>query len=154
MGGYRHCVDRMIRRCISESEMRVILQHCHSLEYGGNFNGQRTIAKVLQSGFYWPTLFKDVHSFVKTCDRWKRMGNISSKNEMPLNSILEVELFDVWGISFIGPFPSSYGKKYILLEVDYVSKWVEAILTVTCDGKVVLKFLLNHILRFGTHREL
>ena len=75
--------------------MRVILLLCHSLECGGHFNGQRTTRKVLQSGFYWSTLFKDAHSFVKTYDRCQRTGNISRKNEMPLNSILEVELFDV-----------------------------------------------------------
>ena len=92
---YRHCVDQMIRRCILENEMRVVLLHCHSLECSVHFSGQRTTAKVLQSGFYWPTLFKDAHSFVKTCDICQRTGNISRKNEMPLNSILEVELFDV-----------------------------------------------------------
>ena len=46
----------------------------------------------------------------------------------PLNLILEIELFDVWGIEFMGPFPNSFGNQYILVDVDYVSKWVEAIL--------------------------
>ena len=59
-------------------------------------------------------------------------------NEMPLNTILEVELFNVWGIDFMGQFTSSYNNKYILLMVDYVSKWVEEIATPTNDGKVVL----------------
>ena len=60
---------------------------------------------------------------------------------MPLTNVLEVELFDVWGIDFMGPFPSSYGYKYILLAIDYVSKWVEAIPTITCDAKIVLSFI-------------
>ena len=73
---------------------------------------------------------------------------------MSLTNILEVELFYVWGIDFMGPFPSSYGHKYILLEVDYVSKWVEAIPTITCDIKVVLCFIKSNIFsRFGTPRE-
>ena len=55
------------------------------------------------------------------------MGNISRRNEMPLQGILVVQIFDVWGIDFMGPFPSSFGNIYILLDVDYVSKWVEAI---------------------------
>ena len=54
------------------------------------------------------------------------MGNISKRHEMPLQGILVVQLFDVWGIDFMGPFPSSFGNLYILLAVDYVSKWVEA----------------------------
>ena len=69
------------------------------------------------------------------------MRNISRRQELPLKNILEVKLFDVWGIDFMGPFPPSFGFVYILLAVDYVSKWVEAIATTTNDAKVVLKFL-------------
>ena len=54
------------------------------------------------------------------------MGNINRKNEMPMQGILVVKIFYVWGIDFMGPFPSSFGNIYILLAVDYVSKWVEA----------------------------
>ena len=74
---------------------------------------------------------------------------------MPLNNILEVELFDVWGIDFMGPFPSSFGKKYILVAVDYVSKWVEAVALPTNDSKVVIHFLKKNIFtRFGTPRAI
>ena len=99
-----------------------ILKHYHSLECGGHFNGQRTAAKVLQLGFYWPSLFKDAHSFTKSCDRCQKTCNIGKRKEMPLMTILEMELFNVWGIDFMGPFPSSYGYKYILLALDYVSR--------------------------------
>ena len=150
---FKQCADRIILRCMSESEMGEILKHCHSLECGGHFNGQRIAAKVLQSGFYWPSLFKDSHSFVKSCDRCQRIGNIGRRNEMPLTNILEVKLFDVWGIDFMGHFQSSYGYKYILLVVDYVSKWVEAIPTIACDVKIVLSFIRRNIFsRFGTPR--
>lgn len=72
---------------------------------------------------------------------------------MPLHGIMEVEIFDVWGIDFIGPFPSSNGCKYILVAVDYVSKWVEAIALPTNDAKVVVNFVKKHIFtRFGTPR--
>lgn len=64
---------------------------------------------------------------------------------MPLNCILEVEIFDVWGIDFMGPFPSSRGNKCILLAVDYVSKWIEAIASPTNDARVVSKFFMNTI---------
>ena len=74
---------------------------------------------------------------------------------MPLNNILEVELFDVWGIDFMGPFPPSYGNQYILVAVDYVSKWVEAMALQTNDSKVVVKFLHKSIFtRFGTPRAI
>ena len=64
---------------------------------------------------------------------------------MPLTSNLVIEVFDVWGIDFMGPFPASFGNTYILVAVDYVSKWVEAIATKTCDAHVVLKFLQENI---------
>ncbi|XP_021719923.1 uncharacterized protein LOC110687584 [Chenopodium quinoa] len=115
----------------------------------------KKIAKILQCGFYWPTFFKDTYSYVKACDRCQRTDTISKKNEMPLNNILEVELFDLWGIDFMGPFPSSNGNRYILLAVDYVSKWVEAIATPNNHARVVSKFFKKIIFpRFGIPRVL
>ena len=135
--------------------MGSILSHCHTLPCGGHFGGQRIVTKVLQSGFYWPTLFKDAHHFVASCDKCQRMGIISKRDEPPMNPILEVELFDLWGMDFMGPFPSSFSHMYILLVVDYVSKWVEAISTRTNDASVVVKFLLSHIsTRLDTPRAL
>ncbi|KAL4279392.1 hypothetical protein GQ457_03G021400 [Hibiscus cannabinus] len=82
-----------------------------------------------------------------------KTGNISRRNEMPLQNILEVELFDVWGIDFMGPFTSSFGNLYILLVVDYVSKWVEAIATTHNDAKTMQRFIKKNIFtRFGTPR--
>ena len=67
--------------------------------------------------------------------------------------ILEVELFDLWGMDFMGPLPFSFSNLYILLTMDYISKWVEAILIHTNDASVVVKFLRNHIFtRFDTPR--
>ena len=74
---------------------------------------------------------------------------------MRLNPIIVVEIFDVWSIDFMGPFPSSFGNEYILLAVDYVSKWVEAIPSRTNDAKVVVKFLRENIFaRFGMPRAI
>ena len=135
--------------------MGSILNHCHTLSCGGHFGDQRTAAKVLQSSFYWPSFFKDAHQFVSTYDKCQRMGGISKQDEPPMRTILEVDLFDLWGVDFIGPFPSSFNNLYILLVVDYVSKWVEAIPTRTNDASVVVKFLRSHIFtRFGTPRAL
>jgi Integrase core domain len=70
---------------------------------------------------------------------------------MPQNSILEVDLFDVWGVDFMGPFPSSFGNKFILVAVDYVSKWIEIIPCPAADPKVVKRFFTKIIFpRFGT----
>ena len=125
------------------------------MDVGGHFGAIKMASKVLQYGFWWPTLFKDAREFVLTRDRCQRIGNITRKHEMPLKEILEGELFDVWGIDLMGPFPSSLGYKYILVMVDYISKWAEALPTITNDAKVVKKMLKKIIFpRFGTPRAL
>jgi len=126
--------DGIFRRCICENEVSEILNHCHSSSYGGHASTQKTSLKILQSDFWWPSIFKDVHLFVSKCDQCQCTGNITKKNVMPLNNILKVEIFYVWGVDFMGPFPSSFGNQYILVAVDYVSKWVEAIASSTNDA--------------------
>ncbi|XP_008229105.1 PREDICTED: uncharacterized protein LOC103328489 [Prunus mume] len=150
---WKYCPDQLIRRCVPESEFKSILTFCHSYACGGHFGAKRTALKVLGSGFYWPSLFKDAYEFCATCDRCQRTGNLGPRNQMPQTPILIVEIFDVWGIDFMGPFPSSNGFLYILLAVDYVSKWVEAKATKTNDSKVVSDFIKTNIFaRFGTPR--
>ncbi|CAN6687791.1 unnamed protein product [Malus baccata var. baccata] len=152
---WKFCPDQIVRRCVNEYEFQSILTFCHSYACGGYFGTQRTALKVLECGFYWPTIFRDARTFCLTCDRCQRMGNISAKDQMPQNPILYVEIFDVWGIDFMGPFPSSHGFLYILLAVDYVSKWVEAKATRTNDSKVVAEFVKSNIFaRFGMPRVL
>ncbi|XP_059434319.1 uncharacterized protein LOC132167378 [Corylus avellana] len=104
---------------------------------GGHLIAKKTVAKVLQSGFTWPILFKDAYDICRACERCQRLGAMSRRDMMPLNPILIVEIFDVWGIDFMGPFPSSSRYEYILVGVDYVSKWEEAVATKTNDHNVV-----------------
>ncbi|XP_059306427.1 uncharacterized protein LOC132057855 [Lycium ferocissimum] len=74
---------------------------------------------------------------------------------MPLTNILEVEIFNMWGIDFMRPFQPSYGNKYILLAVNYVSKWVEAIPLLSNDVNLVANFMRKNIFaRFGTSRAM
>nr|GFC06065.1 reverse transcriptase domain-containing protein [Tanacetum cinerariifolium] len=81
-------------------------------------------------------------------------AKISQRDEMPQNSIQVCETFDVWGIDFMGPFPSSKGNKYILVAVDYLSKWVEAKALPTNDARVVVKFLKSLFSWFGTPKAI
>nr|GEU72698.1 reverse transcriptase domain-containing protein [Tanacetum cinerariifolium] len=81
-------------------------------------------------------------------------GKISQRDEMPHNSIQTCEIFDVWGIDFMGPFLSSRGNKYILVAVNYLSRWVEAKALPTNDARVVCKFLKSLFARFGSPRAI
>ncbi|KAM2605089.1 hypothetical protein TB2_033927 [Malus domestica] len=150
---WKYCPDQIIRRCMHNSEFNSILAFCHSYACGGHFGTQMTALKVLESGFYWPTLFKNARTFCITCDRCQRTGTIGANDQMPQTPIFNVEIFDVWGMDFMGPFPPSYGFTYILLAVDYVSKWVEAKATHTNDSKVGADFIKANIFsRFGMSR--
>nr|GEZ72221.1 reverse transcriptase domain-containing protein [Tanacetum cinerariifolium] len=131
-----------------------ILEACHNGPTGGHHGANLTAKKIFDAGFFWPTIYKDAHEFVKNCDSCQRQGKISQRDEMPQNSIQVCEIFDVWGIDFMGPFPSLRGNKYILVAVDYLSKWVEAKSLPTNDARVVYKFLKSLFARFGSPRAI
>nr|GEZ75093.1 reverse transcriptase domain-containing protein [Tanacetum cinerariifolium] len=131
-----------------------ILNACHSGPTGGHYGANYTAKKVFDSGFYCLMIYKDAFELVKRCDSFQHQGKISQKDEMPQNSIQVCEIFDVWGIDFMGPFPSSKGNKYILVVVDYLSKWVEAKALPTNDARVVVKFLKYLFSQFGTPKAI
>ncbi|GJU85280.1 reverse transcriptase domain-containing protein [Tanacetum coccineum] len=151
---FRTCADQIIRRCVHGQEAIDILKACHEGPTGGHHSANLTARKVFDAGFFWPTIYRDAHMMIKSCDTCQRQGKISQRDEMPQNSIQVCEIFDVWGIDFMGPFPSSRGNKYILVAVDYLSKWVEAKALPTNDARVVVKFLKSLFARFGTPRAI
>ena len=73
----------IVRRCVPEEEMGSVIYHCHSAPYGGHASESKTQAKIVQAGFFWPNMFKDVHEYVKSCDPCQRTGKISKRQEMP-----------------------------------------------------------------------
>ncbi|XP_075107036.1 uncharacterized protein LOC142180018 [Nicotiana tabacum] len=110
---FKSCTDKLMRRCVPESGINAILHDCHTSPYDGHHAGHKMAAKVLQSSFYCPRLFKDAYEFVRRCDRYQTTGTITKQHEMPLHGIIEDEIFDVWGIDFMGQYPLSNGFKYI-----------------------------------------
>ncbi|GKA17911.1 reverse transcriptase domain-containing protein [Tanacetum coccineum] len=120
--------DQMIQRCVADQEAVDILTACHSGPTGRHYGANYTAKK--------------------------RQGKISQRDEMPQNSIKVCEIFDVCGIDFMCPFPSSRGNKYILMAVEYLSKWVEAKALPTNDARVVCEFLKSLFARFSAPRAI
>jgi transposase InsO family protein len=100
-------------------------------------------------------MHEDTKRYVASCPECQRTGNISQRNSMPLKYNLQIDLFDVWGIDFMGPFKNSHGYEHILFMVDYVSKWVEAMPCRKASTKESITMIKNVIFpRFGTPRVL
>nr|GEW65027.1 reverse transcriptase domain-containing protein [Tanacetum cinerariifolium] len=148
------CADQVIRRCVASQEAVDILTACHSRPTGGHYGANYTAKKAFDSGFYWPTIYKDSFELVKDCDSCQRQGKISQKDEMSQNAVQVCEIFDVSSIDFMGPFPNSKENKYILVAVDYLSKWVEAKALPTNNARVVVKFLKSLFSWFGTPKAI
>ncbi|GJR17552.1 reverse transcriptase domain-containing protein [Tanacetum coccineum] len=92
---FKVCSNGMIRRCVSGPETQTILDQCHHGPTGGHYGPNVTAKKVLDSGFYWPTVIKEAHTLVRLCEACQKTGNISKRDEMPLNNIQVCEIFDV-----------------------------------------------------------
>nr|XP_010313151.1 uncharacterized protein K02A2.6-like [Solanum lycopersicum] len=149
----RSCADGIFHYCVPKVEMLSVLEAYHSSSVGGHYSGIRTAHKFLHYGYYWLSIHQDAHEFAKFCDLCQQDRRISKRQELSFNPILVYELFDIWGIDFMVPFVSSHRMKYILVEVDYVSKWVEAITLPYNEGKSVTAFLKKNIFSiFGTPR--
>ncbi|GKB68580.1 reverse transcriptase domain-containing protein, partial [Tanacetum coccineum] len=131
-----------------------ILTACHNGPTGGHYGANYTAKKVFDAGFFWPTIYRDAHDLVTRCDACQRQGKISQRDEMPQNAIQVCKIFNVWGIDFKLSFPSSRGNKYILIAVDYLSKWEEAKALPANVARVVCKFLKSLFARFGTPRAI
>nr|GEW09201.1 reverse transcriptase domain-containing protein [Tanacetum cinerariifolium] len=127
---FRICADQIIRRCVDVQEAYDILKACHEGPTEGHHGANFTSKKVFDA------------------------GKISQRDEMPQNVIQACEIFNIWGIDFMGPFPSSRGNRYILVAVVYLSKWVEAKALPINDARVVVKFLKSLFARFETPRAI
>jgi hypothetical protein len=133
-----------------------LLKACHDGPYGGHFADKRTTYRILRMGYYWPSLFKDAKKYVKAYDSCQRVGQPNHRDEISLNPQVVLEPFERWALDFIGPInPPSNQKVYILVCIDYMTKWVEAKALHRVTEEAVIDFLFKDIFTiFGMPKEL
>nr|GFB13215.1 reverse transcriptase domain-containing protein [Tanacetum cinerariifolium] len=165
---FRTCADQIIRRCVAGKEAIDILNACHSgpdpstpwFADLANYHAGNFIIKgpVLIKLFdvVWPAKKLLTSSMLVIVDPpGDTMEPTTQRRKFLTQNFIQIcEVFDVWGFDFMGPFPSSKENKYILVAVDYLSKWVEAKALPTNDARVVVKFLKSLFSRFGTPKAI
>ncbi|GAU32570.1 hypothetical protein TSUD_218280 [Trifolium subterraneum] len=113
--------------CVSNTEACRILKEVHEGSCGSHIRSRSLAGKVMRAGFYWPNLHDDAARHVRTCDRCQRHSNLHHAPGEPLKSVLSPWPFYMWGVDILGPFPISTAQaRWILVAVDYFTKWVEA----------------------------
>jgi hypothetical protein len=133
-----------------------VLNDCHTGACGGHLSGLATTQNILRAGYFWPTLIKDCIESVKKCHPCQIFSQKMRAHPAPMFPVITIGPFTKWGIDYTtcNP-PSARGHRYIIVAVDYFTKWVEAMPTFKDDGETATLFLFNQIIaRFGVPREI
>eukprot|EP00253_Pinus_taeda_P019733 PITA_19733 len=144
----RQNYDFVLLRCLEKPETQRVLRELHDGPVGGHFGSDTTAHKVIHAGYYWPTLFKDAHEYVRKCRNFQTSSGRQKKSAFPLQPVNIKQPFEQWGLDIIGEIipNSSKQHKYILTATDYFTKWVEAIPLKTTNSEAIIEFIDQFII--------
>jgi hypothetical protein len=153
---YRRGVDCVLCQCITHEEAVIVLNDCHTRDCGGHLSRLETTQNIFRAGYLWPTLIKDCIESVKKCHSCQIFSRKMRVHPTPMFPVIIVGPFTKWGIDYTTCNPPSVrGHRYIIVAVDYFTKWVEAMPMFKDDGETIALFLFNQIIaRFGIPREI
>ena len=149
--------DDELKRCLEKGERKQVLYALHSGPSRGHFAAITTVNRISSAGYQQPYLIWDVKAYVRRCDQCQRTRAPLFWNHQLLIPIVSLAPFEKWGVDFIGPINpiSAQNKRYIILAIDYATKWVEARATMKNDALAATSFLFEEIMiRFGHPLEL
>ena len=143
-------------KCIVGKDTEYVLREVHEGICGNHIGARALAGKVLRQGYYWPTILKDATDLVKKCRIFQEQAKISRLPSKPLTSITSPWPFQQWGLDILGPLPISKGQcKFIIVAVDYFTKWAEAEPLATITEQKIRNFVWRAIIcRFGIPRAL
>eukprot|EP00253_Pinus_taeda_P008100 PITA_08100 len=139
--------------CLEKTKSKKVLQELPDGPAGGHYAIDATEHKILREGYYWPTLFKDSHSYVRKYQICQTTAGRQRKLSMPLQPVNIEKPFSQWGLDIIGEIVphSSKQHRYILTATDYFTKWVEAVPLKTANYENIIEFIDQFIItRFGS----
>ena len=124
---FKKNANGVLIRCLEKEESYSVLTQLHDGLASGHFGGDTTAHKFLRVGYFWPTLFKDAHSFVRRCQDCQIMTGRVKKPAFPLHPVVVDRPFQQWGINIVGPInpSSSLQHKYIITATDYFNRCSE-----------------------------
>ncbi|XP_075478960.1 uncharacterized protein LOC142519822 [Primulina tabacum] len=153
---YRRSYQGPLLKCVSESEVEYILREIHEGCCGEHLGGMALSRKAILAGFWWPRINQDAAQLVQKCQGCQHHSNFHHRPTASMQPISASCPFDQWGLDIVGPFPIARAqKRFLLVAVDYFSKWVEAEPLARITEDEVMKFLWKSIVcRYGIPRKL
>ena len=153
---YKRGFSTPILRCVGKEYANYVLREVHEGICGNHIEVRSLAAKTLRQGYYWPTMLKDATELVKKCKIYQEHSQISHLSSEPLTSITSPWPFQQWGLDILGALPIGKGQcKFIIIGVDYFTKWAEAEPLPTITEQKVSNFVWRSIIcRFGIPRAL
>ncbi|KAL0405695.1 UNVERIFIED_CONTAM: hypothetical protein Slati_3883400 [Sesamum latifolium] len=153
---YKKSYTHPLLRCLSTEEGIHIIQEIHSGCCGAHAGTRILANKALRAGCFWPTMKQDAIRLVSKCERCQKHSSLIHQPTEPLTTMLSPCPFMQWGMDIVGPFPLAAGQmKFLLVAIDYFTKWVEAEpLACITEGEVMKFIWKNIICRFGIPREI
>ena len=143
---YKRGFSQPYLRCVEEEEAKYVLEEVHGGIYGGHIGAKSLARKIIRAGYFWPTMQQDATDFVKECNSCQRYGNVQRVSGEKMTVITSPWLLAQWGIDIMGPLPQGKRQvKFLLVTIDYFTKWVEANTLATITEAKVWSFVWKNI---------
>ncbi|GJV81241.1 reverse transcriptase domain-containing protein [Tanacetum coccineum] len=153
---YRRSFLQPWLRCVGPIQADYVLREIHAGSCSMHSGPRSVVARALRSGYYWPTMHRDARDMIKKCNDCQVHRPIPRQPQQELTPITSPWPFHKWGIDIAGPFPvAAGGLKFLIVAIDYFTKWIEAKAVATITGNQVKRFVWDNIVcRFGLPGEI
>ncbi|GKD99985.1 reverse transcriptase domain-containing protein [Tanacetum coccineum] len=141
-------------RCVGPLLANYVIKEIHMGSCGMHIGARSVVAKAIRQGYYWPTMHSDARNVTQKCDSCQVHAPVPRHPKTLMTSIMAPWPFYQWGMDILGPLPQASGKlKFVIVAIDYFTKWIEAKPLARITGKDVKKFVWDNIVcRFGLPR--